>query len=65
MAQQLPQAIFRGIDDNDLEAVQQRVLANGAVLEGRESFNWMTPLIYALYHSKPNIAHHHRTPGPA
>lgn len=48
--------IFIDILRGDLEAVKQRVLADPAVLEEKGSYQ-MTPLIYAITHKKPTIAH--------
>ena len=48
--------IFDDIRRGELEAAKQHVLANAAVLEEKNVLQ-MTPLIYAIYHSKPAIAH--------
>jgi ankyrin repeat protein len=48
--------IFSDIDHGNLEEVKRRVLAEPAVLEERESWNRMTPLMYAIFKRKPAIA---------
>ena len=48
--------IFDDISRGDLEAVKQHVLADPAVLE-EKGFEQMTPLLYAIMHKKPTIAH--------
>jgi hypothetical protein len=51
-----PHPIFDDIDDSNLAEVQQRVLADAAVLEERGDWDRKTPLIYAVDHSQPAIA---------
>lgn len=49
MAQEQPHPIFYDIDRDDLPAVQQHVLADGAVLEERNREHaGMTPLMCAI-----------------
>lgn len=48
--------ILFDIDHSNLEAVQECGLADGAVLEERESENRATPLIHAIARGKPAIA---------
>jgi hypothetical protein len=48
--------IFGDIDDDNLEEVQRRVLADPAVLEERWGGSQQTPLIHAIAHRKPAIA---------
>lgn len=57
-APQHPHHIFSDIRRSDLGAVQQRVLADEALLEEREreSEGWRTPLMLAIHTNKPSIA---------